>query len=117
MIWLTGSQKLVDVRQKDGSTVKKLKVWLTDFGYLPGQTSRAKPECDQNGPTKRRLFLHPQEVMDGDREPPAGISTEHLRGTVSGFQNGLKTWCGPSFVFRQNSTVEGRQKMSNDKGL
>ena len=26
MIWLTGSQKLVDVRQKDGSTVKKLKV-------------------------------------------------------------------------------------------
>ena len=28
MIWLTGSQKLVDVRQKDGTTVKKLKIWL-----------------------------------------------------------------------------------------
>ena len=41
MIWLTGSQKLVDVRQKDGATVKKLKVWLTDFGFLPGQSSRA----------------------------------------------------------------------------
>lgn len=26
MIWLTGSQKLVDVRLKDGTTVKKLKV-------------------------------------------------------------------------------------------
>ena len=26
MIWLTGSQKLVDVRQKDGTTVKKLKI-------------------------------------------------------------------------------------------
>ena len=36
MIWLTGSQKLVDVRQKDGTTVKKLKIWLTDFGFLPG---------------------------------------------------------------------------------
>lgn len=48
MIWLTGSQKLVDVRQKDGATVKKLKVWLTDFGFLPGQSSRAKAEHEQH---------------------------------------------------------------------
>ena len=72
MIWLTGSQKLVDVRQKDGSTVKKLKVWLTDFGYLPGQTSRAKPECDQNGSDQAETVPAPAEVMDGDREPLPG---------------------------------------------
>ena len=72
MIWLTGSQKLVDVRQKDGSTVKKLKVWLTDFGYLPGQTSRAKPERDQNGSDQAETGPAPAEVMDGDREPLPG---------------------------------------------
>ena len=72
MIWLTGSQKLVDVRQKDGSTVKKLKVWLTDFGYLPGQTSRAKPESDQNGSDQAETVPAPAEVMDGDREPLPG---------------------------------------------
>ena len=64
--------KLVDVRQKDGSTVKKLKVWLTDFGYLPGQTSRAKPECDQNGSDQAETVPAPAEVMDGDREPLPG---------------------------------------------
>ena len=46
LIWLTGSQTLADVRLKDGSTVKKLKVWLTDFGFLPGQTARAKAESE-----------------------------------------------------------------------
>ena len=50
MIWLTGSQKLVDVRQKDGTTVKKLKIWLTDFGFLPGQSSKAKSESGQHDP-------------------------------------------------------------------
>ena len=72
MIWLTGSQKLVDVRQKDGSTVKKLKVWLTDFGYLPGQTSKAKPESDQNGSDQAEAIPAPAEVMDGNREPLPG---------------------------------------------
>lgn len=72
MIWLTGSQKLVDVRQKDGSIVKKLKVWLTDFGYLPGQTSKAKPESDQNGSDQAETVPAPTEVMDGDREPLPG---------------------------------------------
>ena len=72
MIWLTGSQKLVNVRQKDGSTVKKLKVWLADFGCLPGQTSRAKPERDQNGSDQAETVPAPAEVMDGDREPLPG---------------------------------------------
>ena len=41
MIWLTGSQKLVDVRQKDGTTVKKLKIWLNlrwnELGDIPSE--------------------------------------------------------------------------------
>lgn len=68
MIWLTGSQKLVDVRQKDGTTVKKLKIWLTDFGFLPGQTSRAKTECEQHDSDTAATAPTPSEVMDGDRE-------------------------------------------------
>lgn len=68
MIWLTGSQKLVDVRQKDGTTVKKLKIWLTDFGFLPGQTSRAKTECEQHDSDTAATAPAPSEVMDGDRE-------------------------------------------------
>lgn len=69
MIWLTGSQKLVDVRQKDGTTVKKLKIWLTDFGFLPGQSSKAKPESGQHDPDDAAPVPSPSEVMDGDREP------------------------------------------------
>ena len=68
MIWLTGSQKLVDVRQKDGTTVKKLKIWLTDFGFLPGQTYRAKTECEQHDSDTAATAPAPSEVMDGDRE-------------------------------------------------
>ena len=68
MSWLTGSQKLVDVRQKDGTTVKKLKIWLTDFGFLPGQTSRAKTECEQHDSDTAATAPAPSEVMDGDRE-------------------------------------------------
>lgn len=68
MIWLTGSQKLVDVRQKDGTTVKKLKIWQTDFGFLPGQTPRAKTECEQHDSDTAATAPAPSEVMDGDRE-------------------------------------------------
>jgi len=38
MIWLAGSQRLVDVRMKDGKLEKKLKVSLNDFGS--SQTAR-----------------------------------------------------------------------------
>ena len=68
MIWLTGSQKLVDVRQKDGTTVKKLKIWLKALGFLPGQTSRAKTECEQHDSDTAATAPAPSEVMDGDRE-------------------------------------------------
>ena len=41
MIWLAGSQRLVDVRMKDGKLEKKLKVSLNDFGFLPKQPAAA----------------------------------------------------------------------------
>ena len=69
MIWLTGSQKLVDVRLKDGTTVKKLKIWLTDFGFLPGQSSKAKSTSEQQDPDEAAPVPSPSVVMDGDREP------------------------------------------------
>ena len=69
MIWLTGSQKLVDVRQKDGTTVKKLKIWLTDFGFLPGQSSKAKSESGQHDPDDAAPVPSPPEVMNGARDP------------------------------------------------
>lgn len=69
MIWLAGSQKLVDVRLKDGSTVKKLKIWLNDFGFLPGQVSQAEPERAQHGSDEAAALPSPAEVMDGNRAP------------------------------------------------
>lgn len=69
MIWLTGSQRLADIRLKDGSTVKKLKVWLTDFGFLPGQHPKAKPENEQHGSASAVTAPNPSEITDGDREP------------------------------------------------
>lgn len=64
-VWARGDQ---DVRQKDGATVKKLKVWLTDFGFLPGQSSRAKAEHEQHDSDAAATAPAPSEVMDGDRE-------------------------------------------------
>lgn len=70
MIWLTGSQQMVDVRMKDGTTVKRLKIWLTDFGFLPGQPSHAKPGGQPHGSdTATETSPAPTEVMDGNRTP------------------------------------------------
>ena len=69
MIWLTGSQKLVDVRQKDGTTVKKLKIWLNDFGYLPGQFPKRTSESEQHDSVEATTTPALTEVMDGNREP------------------------------------------------
>lgn len=67
MIWLAGSQKLVDVRMKDGKSEKKLKVALNDFGFLPSQLSSSNKE--ENGPdATAEPVPPPSEVLDGDRE-------------------------------------------------
>ena len=49
--------------------LKKLKIWLTDFGFLPGQSSKAKSESGQHDPDDAAPVPSPPEVMNGDREP------------------------------------------------
>ena len=67
MIWLAGSQRLVDVRMKDGKLEKKLKVSLNDFGFLPKQPAAANRQ--ENDPDiTAEPALPPAEVLDGDRE-------------------------------------------------
>ena len=59
MIWLTGSQKLVDVRQKDGATVKKLKVWLTDLAFFLGNLPEQKRNMSSMTLTRRQPLQPP----------------------------------------------------------
>ena len=67
MIWLAGSQRLVDVRMKDGKLEKKLKVSLNDFGFLPKQPAIANRQ--ENDPDiTAEPAPPPTEVLDGDRE-------------------------------------------------
>lgn len=67
MIWLAGSQRLVDVRMKDGKLEKKLKVSLNDFGFLPKQPAAANRQ--ENDPDiTAEPAPPPTEVLDGDRE-------------------------------------------------
>ena len=67
VIWLAGSQRLVDVRMKDGKLEKKLKVSLNDFGFLPKQPAAANRQ--ENDPDITAEPAPPlTEVLDGDRE-------------------------------------------------
>ena len=67
MIWLAGSQRLVDVRMKDGKLEKKLKVSLNDFGFLPKQPAAANRQ--ENDPDiTAESAPPPTEVLDGNRE-------------------------------------------------
>lgn len=68
MIWITGSQKLVDIQMKDGKTVKKPKIWLTDFGLLPG-AAKQQAESPQQETNVQAAPLMPPEALDGDRTP------------------------------------------------
>ena len=55
VIWLAGSQRLVDVRMKDGKLEKKLKVSLNDFGFLPKQPAAANRQ--ENDPDITVILL------------------------------------------------------------
>lgn len=66
MIWLAGSLRLVDIRMKDGKTVKKPKVWLNDFGFLP--SIKQETDSPQQNPDVIAAFPQPPlEIVDGDR--------------------------------------------------
>ena len=102
VIWLAGSQRLVDVRMKDGKLEKKLKVSLNDFGFLPKQPAAANRQ--ENDPDITAEPAPPlTEVLDGDRESlPESFTSAPKRDRIKFFRMKLKAWCGPSFfVFQQ----------------
>lgn len=68
MIWLTGTQELVDSTTDQGKTkTKLLKVYLTNFGYVPGHYSSEHHTAIPNGP-ETAAAAPPPEVLDGSRE-------------------------------------------------
>lgn len=69
MIWLTGTQELVDSTTDQGKTkTKLLKVYLTNFGFVPGHYSSERHTAIPNGP-ETAAATPPPEVLDGSREP------------------------------------------------
>lgn len=69
MIWLTGTQELVDCTTDQGKAkTKLLKVYLTNFGFAPGSYSSERHTAIPNGP-ETAAAAPPPEVLDGSREP------------------------------------------------
>lgn len=69
MIWLTGTQELVDSTTDQGKTkTKLLKVYLTNFGFVPGHFSGEHCTAIPNDPGTA-ASAPPPEVLDGSREP------------------------------------------------
>lgn len=65
LIWLTGSQELVDSTKKDGETkTMNLKVSLDNWGFVP--TGQLKPP-DPNFPKEPETVAETNK-LDGDRE-------------------------------------------------
>ena len=85
MIWLAGSQRLVDVRMKDGKLEKKLKVSLNDFGFLPKQTAAANGEEPQASPPAYTGKPCPRRYWTVTVNPCRSSLLRLLRGTVSSF--------------------------------
>ena len=70
LLWLTGTMQLVDCTENHGKVkTKVMKVFLTNWGYLPGKYPRQNEADAENdpGPIPDPPAL-PMEVMDGDRE-------------------------------------------------
>ena len=70
LLWLTGTMQLVDCTEDHGKVkTKVMKVFLTNWGYLPGKYPRQNEADAENdpGPIPDPPAL-PMEVMDGDRE-------------------------------------------------
>lgn len=68
-IWLTGTLELVDCTTGQGTAkAKLLKVYLTNFGFVPGHYSSERHTAIPNGP-ETAAAAPPPEVLDGSREP------------------------------------------------
>lgn len=69
MIWLTGTMELVDCTTGQGNVkTKMLKVYLTNFGFVPGRYPGDRHTAIPNGP-EPAAAPSPPEILDGSREP------------------------------------------------
>ena len=71
MIWISGSQELVDCTSQNGDVkTKRLKVYLDNCGFLPDWQSKDQklslPDCQETAAPANSL--PPREILDGERE-------------------------------------------------
>lgn len=71
LIWLTGSQQLVDCTSDQGKVPAKiLKVYLSNFGFVPGQSfQNGLTDSPDDHETACNPFPSPAGVVDGEQEP------------------------------------------------
>lgn len=68
-LWITGTQRLVDCTAGRGKEKDKvLKIYLSDFGFLPGHFPKESPADFPNDPETAESTPPPMEVLDGERE-------------------------------------------------
>ena len=68
-LWITGTQRLVDCTAGRGKEKDKvLKIYLSDFGFLPGHFPKESPADFPNDPETAAAAPPPVEVLDGERE-------------------------------------------------
>ena len=84
MIWLAGSQRLVDVRMKDGKLEKKLKVSLNDSVFSPNSPPR-RTDKRMTRTLRRNPHCLPRRYWTVTVNPCRSSLLRLLRGTVSSF--------------------------------
>ena len=68
-LWITGTQRLVDCTSSHGKEkAKVLKIYLSNFGFLPGLFPKESPADFPNDPETAESAPPPVEVLDGERE-------------------------------------------------
>ena len=68
-LWITGTQQLVDCTAGHGKEKTKiLKVYLSNFGFLPGRSPKESPADFPDDPRTADTAPPPVEVLDGERE-------------------------------------------------
>lgn len=69
LVWITGTQQLVDSTTDQGKTkTKLLKVYLTNWGFVPGwRPNKSHADVKNDPEILPDSILPPMEVLDGDR--------------------------------------------------
>ena len=68
-LWITGTQQLVDCTTGHGKDrTKVLKIYLSNFGFLPGRFPKENSTDIPDDPETADAAPPPVEVLDGDRE-------------------------------------------------